>query len=472
MKQFLLFLTLGLSITFHVHAQDIILKKGIIHEALPVNDSIEESFAVYLPTTFQPVGKWPVLFIFDMEGRGKQALRMFKPVAEEYGYIMAAPNHISDTISLSKNILIANRTLNAVFSILPIHKNRVYGAGFDDGGEFASILPSFVRGIEGIISSGATIGNIELLNPKNAFHYVGIMGKQDYNYPNALELKKILHRMKFPNQLILFEGGHTWPKLEEIKKAFEILDLAAMAKGNIEKDSSRVQKSLETNLQDVEDLLAKEKYILADHLLGQILSVYRTHLNTDSLKEKKRFLKKQKAFRTQKRNEINILFKESLLKEDYIYFLYEDVVSYNYNNLGWWNYQMDEIKKFKKSSNIEEQNMGARLFDLANLLVEENIEAIEGEKIIDEEGLLFLWMLKTITDPKDYPYYLKVISNSAKHEEFGTALFYLEELLKNGYTNKAALYALENTALLRITPEYNEVIAKYLKEARYEPIEE
>ena len=48
----------------------------------------------------------------------------------------------------------------------------------------------------------------------------------------------------------------------------------------------------------------------------------------------------------------------------------------------------------------------------------------------------------------------------------------LEELLKNGYTNTSELYELENTALFRIMPEFNLLVEKYLKDARYEIIEQ
>jgi len=48
----------------------------------------------------------------------------------------------------------------------------------------------------------------------------------------------------------------------------------------------------------------------------------------------------------------------------------------------------------------------------------------------------------------------------------------LQELLKNGYANKSELYELENTALFRITPEFNLLVEKYLKDARYEIIEQ
>ena len=77
-------------------------------------------------------------------------------------------------------------------------------------------------------------------------------------------------------------------------------------------------------------------------------------------------------------------------------------------------------------------------------------------------------MLKTVVNPKDYDSYLKIISHSAKVNDTGTALFYLEEVLKNGYTDRASLYKLDDTALLRLTPEFNAVVAKYLKDARYD----
>ena len=104
--------------------------------------------------------------------------------------------------------------------------------------------------------------------------------------------------------------------------------------------------------------------------------------------------------------------------------------------------------------------------------MEDNIHIEEAANPLDEEVLSFLWMLKTITEPDNFDYYLKIISDSANYEDFGTCLFYLEELLKQGYRDKGTLYSLENTALLRITPEFNELIGKYLKDARYEIIEE
>jgi len=133
---------------------------------------------------------------------------------------------------------------------------------------------------------------------------------------------------------------------------------------------------------------------------------------------------------------------------------------------------MTELTKMEKSKILYENQMAKRLRSYVNALIDDNMDVINSDEVVDVQALNFLYMLRTITMPNDSEGYLKVISNSSLMEDYGTALFYLEELLKTGYSNKTELYSLENTALLRITPEFNEIVDKYLKEARYDIIED
>ncbi len=465
---FLLFLAFALYGT----AQKLTLKKGAIIDAMPVNDSISESFSLYLPAGFEVSKKWPVVFVFDMQGRGKQAVGMFMAAAEEQGYILAASNNVQDSLTLSKNILISNRMFNRAFSLLPIDKNRVYTAGFSSGARLASLTPTFIKEVKGVISCGSPVANEEILSSKNRFHFIGIVGNGDYNYTSMLSSQKILNKLKYPNQLLVFEGGQEWPRTEYIEKAMEIFTLTSMAKGEIPKEDSFIDDTYRNNLGEVNALIAANKPLTANKLLGEVMHIYRPYKNVDSLKKSVKAMKRSKMYKSHNRSRNAVFFKESLIREDYVYYLEEDVLTYNFNNLGWWNYQMEELKKFNKSANGFEQRMGKRLKGYINALIEDNIDLINAQNIVDGEALNFLWMLKTITEPKDHGPYLKVISYSAETEDYGTALFYLEELLKNGYTNRAELYALEQTALLRITPEFNQLVEKYLKDARYEVIEE
>ena len=245
-----------------------------------------------------------------------------------------------------------------------------------------------------------------------------------------------------------------------------------MAKGGLPKDEAFISSEFEQELRDVNSQLAKNQYLTGYDQLNELISVFQIHRPVDSLLEKRKVLRKNKTYRAQRRDENAALFKESLMRDEYQFNLLEDISNLNYNNLGWWNFQMAELNKFAAKTAKAERNMGLRLIAYLNALIEDNIDIEMAESPVNDEVVSYLWMLKTITEPDNYNYYLKIISDSAKYEDFGTSLFYLEELLKRGYKDKASLYALEHTALLRITPEFNELIEKYLKDARYEIIEE
>ena len=469
MKKYLLLFFLAYSISGI--AQELILKKGKVIDVIPVNDSISESYALYLPTNFETTKEWPIVFVFDLENKGRQALRLLKASAEEEGFVLATPNNVNDSLSISKNILIASRMMKSVYETLPIQNNGVYTAGFSSGARFASLIPTFIRDVNGVISCGSSVANYEVLSIKKPFHFIGIVGNEDYNYTEMLSNQKVLNKLKFPNNLILFNGGHIWPGNENLSKALQTFKLSSMAKGDILKDSVYIKNAYENDFIKAKSL-AVENPLIAYGILKEMNAIYRPLMNIEPLQKYTSELKKTKIYRSHNRNQNGVFFKETFIKEDYVYYLEEDIRTYNYNNLGWWKYQTDELVKYNASPNLYERQMGKRLDMYINDLIADNIDVIEAEAQIDEEALNFLWMLNTITKPKKYDSYLKVISFNAKVEDYGTALFYLEELLKNGYTNKSKLYSLENTALFKITPEFNKVVSKYLKEARYQINEE
>ena len=130
---------------------------------------------------------------------------------------------------------------------------------------------------------------------------------------------------------------------------------------------------------------------------------------------------------------------------------------------------MEKLDGYINSPIPEEKRLGKRLKGFVNALAEDNLALAEEQA--DPEGRLLLWMLKTIADPSDHTYYLKVIQESARIEEFGTALFYIEEAFKNGFKDFDRLNQLEHTALLRITTDYKELLKKY-SENPNEPVKE
>lgn len=470
MKKLFLFLTL--TTAFLSSAQNIVLKKGVIIDSIVVKDSISESYSLFLPSSFETSKKWPVVFVYDMQGRGKKVLRMMVTSAESNGYILAASNNVSDSLPLTKNLLISQRMFNHVFDLLPIKHQRVYTAGFSGGARLASVVPTFIKQVKGVINCGSPIANTEVLSSKNFVHFIGIVGVKDFNYHEMIQSKKTLDLKKISNQILVFEGGHQWPPHQYISTALQYLDLVAMRNKIIPSDSVRIESIYKANLTAVNNLVADDKPVLAYKRISDLIEIYRPLRSIDSLKGNRKVIKRSTNYKSKNRSHLGNFTKELFKKDDYDYYLQEDVLTYNYNNLGWWKYQMEELKKNQKSSNELERNMGIRLEGYLNALIEDNIDNIKLNDPIDEEALNILWMLKTITAPYDFLNYFEVISMNAKVEDYGTALFYLEELLKRGFNDTEKLYSLENTALFRITPEFNKLVEKYLKESRYDIIEE
>lgn len=465
-------LLLLISFSFFGTAQKITLKKGAVIDSLKVNDSIPDTFSIYLPTTFETTEKWPVLFVYDTQGRGKRALSMFKEAAEEQGFIVAASNNVNDSLSISKNVLVSSRMFNAVAAMVPVEKNQVYTGGYGESARLASLMPTFIKQVKGVVSCGSPVANTEVLSSKNPFHFVGIVGVEDFNYTAMLATEKVLNALRFPNDLLLFQGGQEWPTTHYISKAMELLKLRSMANGAVPKDETFINRTYRKGLGEVSSLITENKPLLAERMLKVMMEDYRPLRSVDSLKKSLRTLKKTRQFKSANRTQNAVFLRESLIKEDYVYYLEEDVLTYNYNNLGWWKYQMEQLEAFEQKQSIYERQMGRRLKGYVNALIADNIDIVNAETPVDEEALNFLWMLNTVTDSTSYQPYLNVISYGAKIEDYGTALFYLEELLKNGYTDKETLYSLEHTALLRIMPEFNKIVAEYLKDARYDVIEE
>ncbi len=473
MKKSGIFLLLALVFVAHsLQAQPMSFRKGVVTDSVIVGDSIPETFALYLPLKFETTASWPVLFVFDMQGKGSQALAMFREASEQKGYILVASNNTNDSLSIADNILVTDRMIRRVYSLFPIEKLRMYTAGKGSAAMMAALVPSFIKEVAGVISLGADIPNTEILNEKNPFYFVGMVGLGDYHYTDMIQSRDLLNQKKIPNNLFFFEGEEEWPDADYRSMAVDLLSLHAIKKGLAGPNDSLIRRSYQKWMGLVEKQLLARRLFLAHNTLEEIYSIYQPLLDVDSLRNKMKQLKKDKLYRTQRRNENNVLLQEALIREDFLYYLEEDILTYNFNNLGWWNFQMEELSKYGKSGKWAEKYMGQRLEGYLNALIEDHIDLLLEADDRDEEALLLLWMLKTITAPGEYGNYLKIISMSSKYEDYGTALFYLEELLKNGYTDRDELYNLDHTALLRITPEYNAIIGKYLKDARYEIIQE
>ncbi len=447
-------------------AQELALKKGIVMDSLPLNDSIARQIMLYLPKDFEPSRRWPVLFLCDPDGEMKNKMRYLTAPAEKNGFILASSRGLRDTTSLTDKILLISGSLEKLKGILPIDLNRIYTTGYDKGGQLATIVPSMIRGVTGVLTVASGLPNLELINPREPFDYVGVMGRADFQYLSLLADEQILAQRKVPTTIMYHGGGHEWPDIRYLDLGMQTLTLMRMKKGAHPRDSAEISGTFKAYQELVREFEGTGEAGLAHYYASEGEEVFRGLSDPDWFRQHRKEIRKSGAFKEQKRDWEAVRLKEILINEEYNFYLEEDVMSFNLDNLGWWNHQMGTITKYKNSSKKEEQLLGQRLEGYLNALVDEYIE-ISGKPNPDYDGLILLNMLKTITAPFEYGSYLQVISLTAKYGDTGTANYYLEELLKKGYTDVDQLYTLPHTGLLRISPEYNALIAQYLGQARY-----
>ena len=69
--------------------QQLVLKKGKIIDSLQINDSIPDTFSLYLPKKFAQDSDWPLLLVIDLEKKKKQTASWFVQAAEKEGYVIA-----------------------------------------------------------------------------------------------------------------------------------------------------------------------------------------------------------------------------------------------------------------------------------------------------------------------------------------------------------------------------------------------
>lgn len=459
---------LFLLVSIQLSAQNIALRKGVVMDSLPVHDTLSESYSLFLPTSFgNGNDPKPVIFVFDAEGRGKSAAQLFKTAAEEQDYIIASSNDISPENDFQENIRVAARLINEVTSKIPVDFKTISVAGFSEGARVATTLPFVFNNFHGVISVADQQMNFDFLDKNNQFLFVGIAGDEDFSSYSVQDAARELDRRGVPSQFYFFDGGHEWPNPEVVSIAVGSLTLQAMKEGKKQKNPQLINTLYNRELGRVNRLLSNGENLQAYNLLQLMENKYRGLTDISKLKDRQKQLSRSRNFKEEQRERRRIQEMESRLMEDFIFYFNEDIATANFENLGWWNYQKQQLEELTKSENEQESDMAFRLLGMLKELIKAKRIELQTSDTASLESELLVNMIQTIYEPQNFEAYKKVISLSSRDVDYSTSLFYLEEMLKHGFKDLEALYDIEGTLALKMTPEYNWVVRHYLGSSKY-----
>jgi len=237
----------------------------------------DQSYALYLPTTYTEKRVWPIIYALDPGARGSMPVEMLREAAEKYGYIVAGSNN-----SRNGPGKIQFEAMNAMWGDthqrFRIDDKRVYLTGFSGGARAATMI-AFGCGTcaAGIIAHGA--GFLQQMPPSKdiKYSYFAAIGTRDYNYPELVQLAEKLDDLHLPNRLRRYDGVHQWATPEVWMEAVEWMELRAMKEGRRPLDASFVDGFRERGLQRA---AAEEK---SGHLIAAYLEYQKLATDLDGL---------------------------------------------------------------------------------------------------------------------------------------------------------------------------------------------
>ncbi len=437
------------------------LQKGTVYPAIELDAATGENYSMYLPRDYDDSNVYPTVFIFNDEAGTPAIVQQFTIGAELTGSIVVGANYrLSDSLPLA--VKETQKLINHVYERYAVDDKKIILAGKGNGALVASAGAQLVSSIYGVMTVGNTYVDKKLLKTKNTIKFVLYSPDEGGNFYTMRGYGELLDDSDQLVGFYEFDGGNEWPEAGYLSAG--LVDILQS-----DDDSEALsQKFYESDLAFGDLLYKRQDHLYALEFVTNLRKQYRKKVDLDGQKELLKKIKSSNKFRIDQIAERLARNEEGYLAEDIAYYLEEDANNAYFDNLGWWNFQMEElqVKIDSAATGVQERKSALRLRGYTRNAVERQyaiLKAIEASP----EKLLFINILRTLVDPKNQNAFLNTIALSAREGDTNAALFYLEELLKTGYADLESLYTLEYTSALRISEQWNLIIKDYLGASKY-----
>ncbi len=356
--------------------------------------------------------------------------------------------------------------MERVFNFFPEGKKSVYTAGLGTGARVATVLPIVYPSIAGVVAVGDMWINSDYIDKKANFYFIGVGGYYGPHYNLLEETVLFLDKAGVKAEFHQYEGANEWPNSDIISNVIAGFTLDEMIKGQKTRDPVLIENLYNADLEIAEKMLRTGKFYKANNHLELMENKFSRFGKSSEIKQRLKELGRDRGYRTQNRQYTTVQEVETENLDRFGYFFSEDVRDANFENLGWWNQQIKELKEMQESINLAEAEMAYRLEGTLKNMANTTFKNLH-EKNAAIDSLIFTAILQTIFDKENPTGYFNIISLSGQDGDYYTALLYLEDLLKTGYDDMESLYNIPGTIDLKLGPEYNNLIKEYLGESKY-----
>ena len=217
-------------------AQTLFPKGEVVPKVTCAADA-KQSYQLYLPSTYDPARRWPVVYALDARGIARNPMERFRPAAEKYGFIVVSSFNSASDGQMQVNFDAMRALWADTHARLSIDDRRVYLAGFSGTVRASCALAFLAPGtVAGVIGAAAGFPFKRPPDAKTDFLFFGTVGDKDFNYDEMIELEDKLTGLSLPHRIEEFVGVHEWMPEALATEALEWLELRAMKDGRRPRD--------------------------------------------------------------------------------------------------------------------------------------------------------------------------------------------------------------------------------------------
>lgn len=426
-------------------------KKGELIQKVECLKDKNQSYSLYLPSNYDPKLKFPIIYFFDPKGRGSLPVKLFKELAEKYGYILVGSYNSMNGISWSATNLIVNVLFDDTYKRFSIDRGRVNTCGFSGGARVAASIAIYLGGINSVI--GCSAGLPEMNEPPQyPFHYLTMVGSRDFNYLEMTSLDKKLKNSELNHHLIIFDGKHDWPPKNELDDVVLWLEFSAMKDGKKTKDMALIQEFILKYEKKIDSLTKTSNFL-------KILDVYQKIIDfTDGLTDVSKYKTKYDEM-LKSSQYLQIKYQLEKCDNEEMQYRNKYIQAFQNRDLNWWRLEVNRINsEIKNAKQFEIASYNKRLLaflSLASYL--SAVNALDGNQM--EKAELFTELYKLVDADNPDLHYLKA-RLLIRNNEFNKALDELDLAVANGFDEVSKLDGDKILSPLKTLNRYKELIGR------------
>jgi len=364
--KYLLLLLVGVATNVNIEGQP---QPGHAIDSIFCSHKPDQSYALYLPTNYNPSQKWPAIFVFEPAARGLLALKKYIAAAEEIGYIVLASNN-SKNGSWDLVFEAADAMFVDAFEKYSLDVDRVYTSGFSGGSRSASAIAALTGKIDGIIACGAgfSINDQYQLKKGSDVYYAAIVGDQDMNFLEHKRLREQLNLDGIANTLIVFNGGHRWPDSKHILEALYWIELQRHKNNQIVSNKFHPDSLYHMIKGRADSLVHSGDFLTAVETYEQLHSDFTGTHTAKGITSEIENLRSKKEYKKQSRKADRIYERETAFREKmseaFTELYFTQLKNDSMKDMAWWRAQIKGFKSKAESKDLLVSNMGKRMLNM------------------------------------------------------------------------------------------------------------